>query len=96
MRGPDSKRAANVSNNHQCYKPQAPELGSILNFARQMFSFAMSFYAIPFAQLVGVQNAWIVMALITVFFFLPLIPLFFRGEEWRKRLGKEALIDVDL
>ncbi|KAL1968440.1 hypothetical protein VTN77DRAFT_1969 [Rasamsonia byssochlamydoides] len=77
----------------ECYKPQSPELGAILNFARQMFSFAMSFYAVPFAELIGVQNAWVVMALITVFFFFPLIPLFFKGEEWRKRLGKPSFND---
>lgn len=74
----------------QCYKPQSAELGSIINFARQMFSFTISFYAIPFANAIGIQNAWIVFAFVVVVAFLPLPPLFFWGDVWRDRLGQPS------
>ncbi|OPB41848.1 MSF permease [Trichoderma guizhouense] len=72
----------------ECYKPQAPELGSLINFGRQVYSFTIGFYAIPFANLIGIEDAWITLAMITFAFFLPLIPLYYKGAEWRKRLGK--------
>jgi hypothetical protein len=52
-----------------------------------MYSFSMGFYAIPWAEQIGVQDAWIAMAFINVAFFLPLILLIFKGEAWRERLG---------
>jgi hypothetical protein len=55
-----------------------------------MVSFAMSFYALPFVAAIGVQNAWIVLALIVVVFFLPLIPLYLWGGKWRERLEYPA------
>ncbi|KAK4062886.1 hypothetical protein Trihar35433_8681 [Trichoderma harzianum] len=72
----------------ECYKPQAPELGSLINFGRQVYSFTIGFYAIPFANMIGIEDAWITLAFITFAFFLPLIPLYYKGAEWRKRLGK--------
>ncbi|KAF3071717.1 hypothetical protein N5P37_012011 [Trichoderma harzianum] len=72
----------------ECYKPQAPELGSLINFGRQVYSFTIGFYAIPFANMIGIEDAWITLAMITFAFFLPLIPLYYKGAEWRKRLGK--------
>lgn len=72
----------------KCYKPQAPELGSLINFGRQVYSFTIGFYAIPFANLIGIEDAWITLAMITFAFFLPLIPLYYKGADWRKRLGK--------
>ncbi|KAL1839601.1 hypothetical protein VTK73DRAFT_4003 [Phialemonium thermophilum] len=71
----------------ECYKPQSPELGSILNFGRQLFSFSMGFYAIPFAERIGVQDAWIAMAMVNFAFSLPLVVLFFKGAAWRQWLG---------
>lgn len=47
----------------------------------------MGFYALPFAELIGVQDAWIVLAMIVVFFSFPLVQLYFKGESWRERLG---------
>ncbi|KAL6697017.1 MFS general substrate transporter [Trichoderma pleuroticola] len=72
----------------ECYKPQSPELGSLINFGRQVYSFTIGFYAIPFANLIGIEDAWITLAMITFAFFLPLIPLYYKGADWRKRLGK--------
>jgi hypothetical protein len=37
--------------------------------------------------MIGIQDAWITLAMITFAFFLPLIPLYFKGAGWRKRLG---------
>ncbi|CRG86014.1 Polyamine transporter 3 [Talaromyces islandicus] len=74
----------------ECYKPQTPEIGTILNFARNMVSFGMSFYALPFVVAVGVQDAWIVLALTIVVFFFPLVPLYLWGAKWRERLGNPA------
>ncbi|KAH8692605.1 major facilitator superfamily domain-containing protein [Talaromyces proteolyticus] len=71
----------------ECYKPQSPELGSIINFSRQILSFAMSFYALPFSAVIGVQDAWIVLAFLIVVFFIPLIPLYFWGAKWRDEIG---------
>jgi hypothetical protein len=48
----------------------------------------MGFYAIPFAEKIGVQNAWITLAMVNFAFALPLVPLFFAGHKWRQRLGE--------
>jgi hypothetical protein len=52
-----------------------------------VYSFTIGFYAIPFANQIGIEDAWITLAMITFFFFLPLIPLYYYGAGWRKRLG---------
>ena len=43
--------------------------------------------SIPFADRVGVQWAWLTLALTVVAAFCPVVLLMFRGERWRKRLG---------
>ncbi|KAI0889348.1 major facilitator superfamily domain-containing protein [Annulohypoxylon maeteangense] len=71
-----------------CYKPQSAEIGSLYNFGRQTFAFPIGFYALPFANRIGVQWAWITLALITALTSIGIIVLMFKGEQWRKRLGK--------
>lgn len=71
----------------QCYKPQAAEIGAVLNFGRNMFSFPIGFYAIPLSTHIGIQSAWILLAMLDVACFLPLIVLMWKGEEWRRALG---------
>ena len=66
-----------------CYKPQTPELASFINVFRQVFSALISFYAIPLANAIQFQYAWLVFALINVLFFVPLIYLRFKGEKIR-------------
>ncbi|KAI1460428.1 major facilitator superfamily domain-containing protein [Annulohypoxylon moriforme] len=71
-----------------CYKPQSAEVGSLYNFGRQTFAFPMGFYALPFANRIGVQWAWITLALITTLASLGIIVLMLKGEQWRKKLGE--------
>ncbi|KAI2463288.1 major facilitator superfamily domain-containing protein [Annulohypoxylon bovei var. microspora] len=71
-----------------CYKPQSAEIGSLYNFGRQTFAFPMGFYALPFANRIGIQWAWITLALITALTSLGIVVLIFKGEQWRKRLGE--------
>src|ERR1700722_16946989 len=77
--------SANIS---QCYRPQAAEIGAVLNFGRNMFSFPVGFYAIPLSVRIGVQNAWILLAMLNFLFFLPMIALMWKGEKWRLALGQ--------
>ncbi|KAH8821944.1 major facilitator superfamily domain-containing protein [Xylogone sp. PMI_703] len=71
-----------------CYKPQSGEIGSLYNFARQVFAFPLGFYALPLANKVGIQDAWIIFSMLIVASFLPTLLLIFKGEEWRKKLGQ--------
>ncbi|KAF2230595.1 MFS general substrate transporter [Viridothelium virens] len=70
-----------------CYKPQSAEIGAVLNFTRQIFSFCVGFYAIQTGQMIGFQDAWIIWACINVATFLPVIILVWKGERWRRALG---------
>jgi MFS family permease len=71
-----------------CYKPQSGEIGSLYNFGRQTFSFPMGFYALPFAARVGIDWAWVTLALLCAVSSLGVVALMFRGEKWRKALGQ--------
>jgi hypothetical protein len=53
-----------------------------------MFSFPVGFYAIPLSVRIGVQNSWILWAMLNVLFFLPVIALMWKGEKWRLALGQ--------
>lgn len=67
----------------------------MLNFARQLYSFSIGFYAVPFGEKIGVRDAWIVMAMITVAFFVPIVGLMGWGRAWRGRF-KEVSWHKDL
>lgn len=71
----------------QCHKPQASELGSIINFSRQLMGFTIGFYAIPLAEDIGVQNAWITLAFVSVALYLLTTPLLIWGPSWRKEIS---------
>ena len=75
------------ANATQCYKPQAAEVGAVLNFGRNMFSFPLGFYVIPLSTKIGIQNAWILWGMLNVLFFLPMIALMWKGDKWRLALG---------
>ena len=64
-----------------------PEIGAVLNFGRNVFSFPIGFYVVPLVAKIGFQDAWILWAMLDVLFFLPLIPLIWKGEKWRAALG---------
>jgi hypothetical protein len=54
-----------------------------------MFSVADHYVArLPFASKIGIDWAWITLALITAFTSLGVVALMFRGEAWRKKLGQ--------
>ena len=78
---------SNHANISQCYKPQAAEIGAVLNFGRNMFSFPLGFYVIPLSTQIGIQNAWILWGMLNVLFFFPMIALMWKGEKWRLALG---------
>ncbi|QKX54959.1 uncharacterized protein TRUGW13939_02049 [Talaromyces rugulosus] len=67
-----------------CYKPQSAEISTILNLFRQIFSCLISFYAIPFADRIGVQFAWLTFAMIIAVLFIPIIMLRSSGSKWRE------------
>ncbi|KIW90026.1 uncharacterized protein Z519_09456 [Cladophialophora bantiana CBS 173.52] len=71
-----------------CYKPQSGEISSLYNFWRQTFAFPLGFYALPFANEITIQWAWVTLALLTAVTSMGIVVLMFKGEEWRKRLGQ--------
>ncbi|KAH8802526.1 major facilitator superfamily domain-containing protein [Xylogone sp. PMI_703] len=74
-----------------CYKPQAAEISTIINLARQMFAFTIGFYALPFGEGSGYGVAWGVLASIQFVTWLPLLILIWKGEEIRERQGEPNL-----
>ncbi|KAL6719526.1 hypothetical protein ACLMJK_003767 [Lecanora helva] len=72
---------------NECYRQQAAELGTLLNFSRQMFSFCVGFYAVQLGEKIGFQNAWIVFAFVNFAVSLPVLLLIVKGEQWRNMLG---------
>ena len=71
-----------------CYKPQASEMSTLLNFGRQEFSMTLGFYMIPFAERTSFGTAWGVWAAIHVLTFLPIVWLMWKGRGWRVKLGE--------
>ncbi|CZR61883.1 related to HOL1 protein [Phialocephala subalpina] len=68
-----------------CYKPQSAEVSTILNTFRQVFSSAISFYAIPLANRISIQYAWLVFSMISIVGILPVFALRIYGANWRAR-----------
>ncbi|KAJ5160603.1 uncharacterized protein N7482_007607 [Penicillium canariense] len=59
------------------------EISTIFNAFRQIFSCLISFYAIPFAERIGIQYAWLTFAIIVVILLIPVVFLKFQGPKWR-------------
>lgn len=70
-----------------CYKSQAAEISTLLNFGRQVFSFTLGFYMLPFAEATTFGAAWSTVAVINAMLFAGIIALMWRGQLWRERLG---------
>jgi len=70
----------------QCYKPQSAEVAGVINFARQIFSFTVGFYAIPLGNKIGFDWAWVIFAFINLLFFIPMMGLMIWGERARKSI----------
>lgn len=71
----------------QCYKPQSAEISTLLNFGRQVFSFTLGFYMIPFAEKTTFGIAWAVVAICGLLLYSGVVVLMFRGRRWREKLG---------
>ncbi|KXL42978.1 hypothetical protein M433DRAFT_58968 [Acidomyces richmondensis BFW] len=78
-----------------CYKPQSAEISTLLNFGRQVFSFTLGFYMVPFAHASTWGVAWAVMAIIDASLFSGIGLLMWRGQLWREKLGNPQF-DRDL
>ncbi|KAI9706212.1 MAG: hypothetical protein M1820_004973 [Bogoriella megaspora] len=76
-----------------CYKPQAPETGALINFVRQLFSFCVGFYAVQTGGKIGFQDAWIAWAFINFGTFLPVMLLVWKGEQWRMAFSRPRFHD---
>ncbi|KAL9087440.1 MAG: hypothetical protein Q9159_003652 [Coniocarpon cinnabarinum] len=73
-----------------CYKPQSSEISTLLNFGRQVFSFPLGFYLVPFATATTWGVAWAVLAIINAVTYSGIILLMWRGRRWREMLGSPA------
>lgn len=71
----------------QCYKPQSAEISTLLNFGRQVFSFTLGFYMIPFAEKTTFGIAWAVVAICGLSLYSGVVFLMFKGRRWREKLG---------
>jgi hypothetical protein len=71
-----------------CYRPQAAEISTLLNFGRQTLSFTLGFYMLPFAEKTSYGVAWSTMAVIDICLFAGILLLMWRGKYWRERLGR--------
>ncbi|KAK4555640.1 hypothetical protein LTR86_007393 [Recurvomyces mirabilis] len=71
-----------------CYRPQTAEIGAVLNFGRQVFSFCIGFHGVQLGEEIGFQSAWGVFAAINIATGLPIAALMVWEEQWRARLGE--------
>lgn len=62
-------------------------MSTLLNFGRQVFSFPIGFYALPFAKATTFGVAWAVLAIIDVVLYMGIILLMWKGRAWREKLG---------
>ncbi|KAK7609176.1 major facilitator superfamily domain-containing protein [Phyllosticta paracitricarpa] len=79
----------------ECYKSQAAHTGTIINFFRDIFGFCVAFYDLKMGEMLGFQAAWTILAVINFTLFFPVLILFWKGEQWRERLGSPQF-DQDL
>ncbi|KAJ9502362.1 hypothetical protein H2202_002428 [Exophiala xenobiotica] len=70
-----------------CYKPQAAEVGVVINLYKSIFAFTIGFYAVPFGEEAGYSVSFPVLGAINAVALLPLIYLWFYGETVRERQG---------
>lgn len=61
------------------FKPQSAEIACFLNLMRNGFSALISFYAIPLADKINIEYAWLTFALLNVAFFGPVLALKWLG-----------------
>ncbi|KAL2867835.1 major facilitator superfamily domain-containing protein [Aspergillus lucknowensis] len=66
-----------------CYKAQSAEISTVLNVFRQICSFPLSFYAIPFTERVEIQYAWLTFAMAVLVTWIPVLLLKYYGSRLR-------------
>ncbi|KAK4898423.1 hypothetical protein LTR27_004019 [Elasticomyces elasticus] len=66
------------------YKSQSTEIACFLNLMRNGFSALISFYAIPLAEEINIEYAWLIFALLNVAFFVPFLGLKWFGPKVSK------------
>ncbi|KAK8137543.1 hypothetical protein PG984_003036 [Apiospora sp. TS-2023a] len=66
-----------------CYKPQAAEISVVLMLFRHIYCGLVPFYAVPLAEKIQYQYAWLLFACLNVAFLLPLLILRLYGERVR-------------
>ncbi|KAK7966241.1 uncharacterized protein PG986_000518 [Apiospora aurea] len=67
----------------KCYKPQAAEISVVLTLFRHIYCGLVPFYAVPLADRIQYQHAWLLFACLNVAFLLPLAILRLYGERFR-------------
>ena len=74
-----------------CYKPQAAEISTLINLARQIFAFTIGFYALPFGQTTSFAASEGTFAAINFLTWCPLMLLIWKGEQIRASQGEPDL-----
>ncbi|KAI3396559.1 hypothetical protein diail_12083 [Diaporthe ilicicola] len=66
-----------------CYRSRSADVSTVINFFRHVFSALISFYALPLAEDIGFQYAWLVFALINIILLVPFFLLRVFGQRIR-------------
>ncbi|KIN08655.1 hypothetical protein OIDMADRAFT_175426 [Oidiodendron maius Zn] len=74
-----------------CYKPQAAEISTLINLARQIFAFTIGFYALPFGQSTSFAASEGTFAAINFLTWCPLMLLIWKGDKIRASQGEPDL-----
>jgi MFS family permease len=78
-----------------CYRTESSEVAQLFNFIRQEIGFTFALYVVHLGKKIGYQWMFLMFALIGgVLAFIPMLFVIFKGEEWRKRLGKPVGVNV--
>lgn len=70
-----------------CYRPQSPEIGAVINWYKSLFAFPVGFYAIPFGEHSGWNVSFPILGMICGLTLCPLVYLYFNGENVREKQG---------
>jgi multidrug resistance protein len=78
-----------------CYRTESSEVAQLFNFIRQEIGFTFAFYVVHLGNKIGYQWMFLMFALIGgVLAFVPMLPVMFKGAQWRKKLGKPVGVNV--
>ncbi|OAP59407.1 hypothetical protein AYL99_06705 [Fonsecaea erecta] len=78
-----------------CYRTESSEVAQLFNFIRQEIGFTFAFYVVHLGNKIGYQWTFLMFALIGgILAFMPMLFVIFKGEQWRKRLGKPVGVNI--